>query len=145
MASGGRPFFNYTARAPSSFWRPILSEAESNIPNVYSATFFAKRHISIVDQQTRAFNLSFALSRAGAITPKTRVAIVGAGVSGMTCAVALAMLKGCHCALFDKEAILLRKFREAPFRVVHPDLNSIADSDTAVFDPARRTNWAFLN
>jgi hypothetical protein len=140
-----REFFDYSTAAPASFWRPILSEAESNIRQVYSATFFAKRHISVVDQQTRAFNLSFALSRAGSITSKTRIAIVGAGVSGMTCAVALAMLKGCHCALFDMDSILLRRFREAPFRFIHPDLNASTDSDAAVFDPARRTNFAFLN
>lgn len=140
-----REYFDYSTNAPASFWRPILAEAESTIPKVYSATFFAKHYISIVDQQVRAFNLSFALSRAGKVTSKTRVAIVGAGISGMTCAVALTMLRDCHCALFDADSQLLRKFREASFRFIHPDLNASTDSDSAVFDDARRTNFAFLN
>jgi hypothetical protein len=145
MPSKQREYFDYSSNAPASFWRTIAAEAETTIPGVYSATFFAKHNISVVDQQVRSFNLSFALSRSRLVTTKTHVAIVGAGVSGMTCAIALTMLKGCHCAVFDSDTMLLRQFREASFRFVHPDLNASTDSDAALFDLTRKTNFAFLN
>lgn len=137
--------YDYGTRASVRTWRPVAEDAATEILNVYSANFFAKRFIAIPDQQVRAFNLCFALTKIGKIRPGTRVAIVGAGISGMTCAVALAMLKDCHIMVFEREPKLLRKFREAAFRFIHPDMNASTDSDAADYHPRKRTNFAFMN
>jgi hypothetical protein len=137
--------YDYGTRAPVKTWRPVAEDAATELLNVYAANFFAKRFIAIPDQQVRAFNLCFALTKIGKIKRDTRVAIVGAGISGMTCAVALAMLKGCHVLVFERETKLLRKLREAAFRFIHPDMNASTDSDAADFHPRKRTNFAFMN
>ena len=76
-------------------WEIVLADSETSIKNVYSATFFAHRNISIVDQQIRSFNLCYGLSESGRVKESSHVAIIGCGISGMTCALALAVLHDC--------------------------------------------------
>jgi hypothetical protein len=127
-------------------WERVLTDSESNIKNVYSATFFAHRNISIVDQQIRSFNLCYGLSKSGRLNKNSHVAIIGCGISGMTCAVALAVLHDCTVYVFERETTLLRKFREAGFRYIHPDLNHRGNRNGDLnYDPHKKTNFAFMN
>ncbi|MGO9232692.1 MAG: hypothetical protein ACLP4V_00835 [Methylocella sp.] len=127
-------------------WERVLENSETNIKNVYSATFFARRNISIVDQQIRSFNLCYGLSESRQLKKSSHVAIVGCGVSGMTCAVALAVLADCMVYVFERETTLLRKFREAGFRYIHPDLNPRGGrGDEFPYEPHKTTNFAFMN
>ena len=127
-------------------WKIVLADSETSIKNVYSATFFARRNISIIDQQIRSFNLCYGLSESGRLKKSRHVAIIGCGVSGMTCAVALAVLHDCIVSVFECETTLLRKFREAAFRYIHPDLNHRGSRDIDLsYEPRKKTNFAFMN
>lgn len=87
-------------------------------------TCSANRFISIVDHQTRCFNLCYALKASGQVKMHSHVAVIGCGISGMTCAVAIAMLCDCIVYVFEREDRLLPRFRQAGFRFIHPDLTS---------------------
>jgi hypothetical protein len=128
-------------------WDIVLAEAETRIPNLYSATFSARRFISIIDQQIRCFNLCYALSKSRRITKSSHLAIIGAGISGMTCAVALAMRHDCIVYVFERDTMLLRKFREAPFRYIHPDLNHRGGTDNPNLynEPHKATDFPLMN
>jgi pyridine nucleotide-disulfide oxidoreductase len=77
----------------------------------------------------------------------SHVAIIGAGVSGMTAAVALAMATGCLVYIYEKDAELLQKMREAAFRYFHPQLNPNAGGggDSLSGDPTRGTDFPLMN
>ncbi|GFE82496.1 hypothetical protein GCM10011487_44960 [Steroidobacter agaridevorans] len=120
--------------------------AASRIPKVYSSTFFSHRNISIVDQQSRCFNLCWALHRMRRIRAEHHVAIVGGGVSGLTCAVALAAWTGCLVSIFECETTLLKRFRRAGHRYIHPDLNQTGGSDGhLIYDPHKESRFPFMN
>jgi hypothetical protein len=125
-------------------WKRVLADAETSIKNVYSTTFFARRHIAIVDQQARSFNLCYALSQSGLITEKTRVAIIGAGFSGMVCAMSLAVRHDCIIQVLEREHELLKRFREAGFRYLHPQLND-RGWDIGPYEAENTTNFPFMN
>jgi precorrin-6B methylase 2 len=128
-------------------WERLLQAAKSDTPNVYSASFFARKDISIIDQQFRAYKLCYLLSRKGEISSRKHIAVVGAGFAGMTCAVALAMCANCTVSVFDREKILLKNFRQAGFRYIHPDLNSRGGWGNAYEDEDTRdtTHYPFMN
>lgn len=130
--------------ARKSDWKRVLTDAETSIKNVYATTFFTRRHIAIVDQQARAFNLCHALSQSGLVTRKTRVAIIGAGFSGMACAVALAVRRDCIIHVLERERELLKRFRQAGFRYLHPELND-RGWDILFSEPDKTTKFPFLN
>lgn len=115
---------------------------------IYSASFFATRNISIIDQQLRSFTLCHALSELGIVRNDSRIAIVGAGFSGMTCAVALAMKHNCIVHVFEKDGLLTR-FRKAAFRYIHPDLNTREIRSPDIYDlrdvPTKTTAFPFMN
>lgn len=129
------------------YWDAVVSAAETRIRNCFSSTFFQERNISIPDQQARCFNLCYALSKSGRVTRRSHVAIVGAGISGMTCAVALTMATDCLVYVYERDEILLRRLREASFRYFHPELNSSAGRDGASIsgDPDLLTAFPFMN
>ncbi|WP_439408585.1 FAD-dependent oxidoreductase [Bradyrhizobium sp. DASA03076] len=116
---------------------------------IFSASFFAKRNISIVDQQLRSFTLCHALSRLRIVRNSSQVAIVGAGFSGMTCAVALAMKHTCLIHVFEQDDVLLKRFQRASFRYIHPDLNTREIHDPDIYNlkdvPTKTTSFPFLN
>ncbi|MGY3586643.1 hypothetical protein ACVIGB_004299 [Bradyrhizobium sp. USDA 4341] len=134
----GKSFCDLTLRAARA--------ADGATSHIYSATFFSRYNISIPDQQYRSLRLCHALCATGIVTRDKKVAIVGAGISGMTCAVALSARSDCIVHVFESDHLLLRRFREAPFRYLHPDLNQWAiESPINRYNPARRTLFPFMN
>ena len=130
--------------AEKKAWQWVLAKSETEWPNVYSSNFFAKRFISIVDQQTRCFNICWALKASRRINKSSHVAVIGCGVSGMTCAVGLAMLCDCVVYVFEKNSRLLDRFWGAGFRYIHPDLNFGVNQDMR-HDPHKNTDFPFMN
>lgn len=78
--------------------------------------------INFLSQQIRALNLVWALNARGAIEPNKLVAVVGAGIAGVTAAVALRAY-GCTVRVFDKGARPLHRQRGAVHRHVYPNIN----------------------
>lgn len=128
-------------------WKDIIDAAETRTTNCFAATFFQKRNISIIDQQARCFNLCYALTKCRRVSHRTQVAVIGAGISGMTCAVALAMAANCLVYVFEREDVLLRRLRESAFRYFHPELNPTAGGRGKGFsgDPRLDTSFPFMN
>ena len=135
---------NKRSRVGEPCWKRVLADAETSIENMYASTFFARRHVSIVDQQTRCLHLCRALSESGKITKSTRVAIIGASYSGMMCAVALAMRHDCIIHVFERDGELLKRFREGGFRYIHPNLNDRA-RDIHSSEKHKETDFPFMN
>jgi hypothetical protein len=78
--------------------------------------------ISFASQQYRALNLIWALHQEGIIQRNSLVAIVGAGVSGVTAAVALRAFR-CSVKLFDSAPRPLHRQRGTTHRQIHPTIN----------------------
>jgi hypothetical protein len=135
---------NKRGRVREGHWKRVLDDAETSIKNMYASTFFARRHISIVDQQTRCLHLCRALSESGKITTSTRIAIIGASYSGMMCAVALAMRHDCIIHVFERDGELLKRFREGGFRYIHPNLHDRA-RDILSSEKHKETDFPFMN
>ena len=128
------------------YWEGLRARAESSIPSAYSSTFFARRNISIVDQQSRCFNLCWALHKTRRVRATDHVAIIGGGISGLTCAVALAAWTNCLVSILERDSTLLKRFRRAAHRYIHPDLNHRGGSDGyLVYDPHKPTRFPFMN
>lgn len=88
-------------------------------PPVY-AVGMAARRITFADQQRRSLNLVWALVREGRAVPGQHIAIVGAGIAGVTAA-AFALRAGLEVTIFEKY--------DAPFSIqqgsgrwVHPNI-----------------------
>ncbi|UVO28133.1 NAD(P)-binding protein [Bradyrhizobium arachidis] len=131
-------------------WHPddILQAAATSMDRIYAANCFSRKNISIVDQQFRTLNLCYALSESKKlrIGPNSHIAIIGAGFSGMTCAVALAARHDCVISVFESEPTLLKNFREAGFRYLHPDLNARERLEgTRQIRLHKSTTFPFLN
>ena len=77
------------------------------------------RQITFYSQQTRAVNLIHSLLQVNALQPGQPIAIVGAGVSGVTAA-AFAAEHGCTVDLYEKEHEALTLQRNCESRWVHP-------------------------
>ena len=91
-------------------------------PNVFALGNFA-RQVTFASQQTRAFNLIWALCRENRIQAGSRVGIVGAGLAGMTATVA-ALAKQCEVHLFEKASQPCPLQRGNDIRFVHPNILS---------------------
>lgn len=136
----GKEFWNLTLEAAR------VADPTGQCADIFSATFFARRDISIPDQQYRSFRLCHALCEASIVNPTKTVAIVGAGISGMTCAVALAVRARCIVHVYERDPKLLRRLWEAPFRYLHPNLNTWATSSpTYPYDPTVSTLFPMMN
>lgn len=128
------------------YWEAMRRQAACRVPAVYSATFFSRRNISIVDQQSRCFNLCLALAKLKCVRSEHHVAIVGGGISGMTCAVSLAALTDCVVSVLEQDGVQLRRFRRAAHRYIHPDLNHRGGDDgNLTYDPSKPTRFPFMN
>lgn len=142
----GRQDRHVNDMSEKEYWKAMCQQAACRWPSVYSATFFSRRNISIVDQQARCFNLCWGLAQLKSIRPQHHVAIVGGGISGMTCAVALAVWTGCLVSVFEKDSVLLKRFRRAGHRFIHPDLNHRGGGDGYLnYDPSKQTRFPFMN
>lgn len=89
-------------------------------PQVFALGNFA-RQVTFASQQTRAFNLIWALFRANRLAEGQRVAVIGAGLAGMT-AVAAALAKGCHVDLYEQASQPCPLQRGNDIRFVHPNI-----------------------
>jgi len=88
---------------------------------LYYLAPFARR-VSFASQQLRAFNLIWALHADGRIRSNDRVAVIGAGVAGVTAACALRAY-GCAVDIYDRASEPMWRQREASHRMVHPNIN----------------------
>jgi hypothetical protein len=103
----------------------MLREARiEKCPGAYSATGRSRNNISILHQQARCINLSWALVRTGEVMNGSVVGIVGGGFSALTLAVSLAIQKRCIVYIYEKEERLLDRFRRSPYRYISTNLNA---------------------
>jgi hypothetical protein len=77
-----------------------LALVPGSVPPVYAIGIAASR-ITLADQQRRAINVVWALLREGRVKRGDVVAVIGAGIAGVTAAT-YARLKGLRVALFEK-------------------------------------------
>jgi len=108
-------------------------------PNIFALGNFA-RQVTFASQQARAFNLIWALFRTHRLAAGQRVAVVGAGLGGMTAAVA-ALAKGCRVDLFEQASQPCPLQRGNDIRFIHPNILRWPEdgSDTT------STDFPFLN
>jgi hypothetical protein len=95
--------------------------------NIYYLMPFAER-LSFVAQQFRALNLVWALAKTGKIRKQTNVAVIGAGLAGVTAACALAVY-GCGISVFERAKTTMPRQRETRHRMVHPEINFWPESE----------------
>ncbi|MBA7473273.1 hypothetical protein ES707_08608 [subsurface metagenome] len=103
----------------------ILEEATlRRCPGAYVATGYSSDNISILHQQVRAANLSWALARLNTVKHGSVVAIVGGSFSGLMIAVSLAVQRRCIVHIYEKADRLLDRFRNSHSRFISVNLNS---------------------
>lgn len=79
------------------------------------------RRVTFNTQQTRAFNLVWALFEQGIIKKKSKIAVIGGGLAGMTVSAAL-NLKGCIVTLYHDQDTLMDIQQESYQRYIHPNI-----------------------
>jgi len=114
----------------------MLAEAQdASIKNLYNATGFALRNISIVHQQVRCNNLSWALAKNGQLPAGTRVGVIGGGFSAMTIASSIALQNDVIVYILNDGESLLSRMRNKGDIFLSPNLNSL--KLPVGFDPAQ--------
>jgi hypothetical protein len=108
-------------------------------PNVLALGNFG-RQVTFSAQQTRAFNLVWALFSTNRLAAGSRVAVVGAGLGGMTAALA-AHAKGCDVHLYEQASQPCPLQRGNDIRFIHPNILRWPEEG---FDKAQ-TDFPFLN
>jgi len=83
---------------------------------------FATR-VNFAAQQNRALNLVHAIEYAGGLDKTLPVAIIGAGLSGLTACTALHLL-GYTVHLFEASPTILARQRSTKHRLIHPTVNA---------------------
>jgi hypothetical protein len=116
----------------------IDASRPSKSGNVYFIGPFARR-VNFMSQQARALNLIWALSESGAIPSPRRVAIVGAGLTGLTATVAL-LAKKCDVSVFERNHTEICFQAISKHRFVHPTINYWPETE---LNPT--TNLPFLD
>lgn len=79
------------------------------------------KRVTFNTQQTRAFNLVWALFQEKIIKMESEVAVVGGGLAGMTAAAAL-NLKGCKVTLYHDKETLMNIQEGCIHRYIHPNI-----------------------
>ena len=100
----------------------IASMRVDSLPNIYFVGPYTKR-INFASQQTRALNLIWALSSTGKLPSNAKVAVIGAGLAGITAAAALKRL-GHSVTIYEarkKGGFPIQK--NSAIRYTHPTLN----------------------
>jgi hypothetical protein len=82
---------------------------------------FPKR-VSFTAQQNRALNLVWALRKLRRFNRGERIAIVGAGVAGVTAAAGFAA-HGCIVEVFESEGVAMSRQKQTNHRMAHPTIN----------------------
>lgn len=80
------------------------------------------RRVSFASQQRRAFNTVWALEQAGELRPGKRVAVIGAGLAGLTIASGL-LARRCIVWLYEARPRILEGQRTTSHRYIHPTVN----------------------
>ncbi|RKH66463.1 FAD-dependent oxidoreductase [Corallococcus aberystwythensis] len=79
------------------------------------------RRITLYNQQVRALTLTRCLFNTGVLNKGAKVAVVGGGAAGMTCAIAAACA-GAQVTLYETAPVLLPRQRPAAHRYLHPHI-----------------------
>ncbi|WP_316235378.1 MULTISPECIES: NAD(P)-binding protein [unclassified Bradyrhizobium] len=90
-------------------------------PGLYCLGPFPRR-VSFSAQQYRALNLVWALHEENRLKEDSEVAVIGAGLAGLTAAAAFAGY-GCKVDLYDQTSATMSKQRHTYHRMVHPSVN----------------------
>lgn len=99
----------------------IRAAKSSAFKRVYFLGPYARR-VSFASQQNRALNLVWALHAQEVITLGDKVAVIGAGLSGVTAAAALDDL-GFDVYLYEQAKEALHRQRSSSHRYIHPTVN----------------------
>src|SRR5579859_2675998 len=79
------------------------------------------RYITVYSQQVRALNLAYALRQTGALAATTKIAVVGAGIAGVTFTVAAFRL-GATVTLLEKLPVAMGVQKGSTQRFLHPHI-----------------------
>ena len=102
-------------------WKTLLDlMSVPEFSGVYVLGCFVPRS-TFLSQQIRALNLVDALCKSGVLTTRSRAAVVGAGVAGLTAAAGLAV-RGVPVDVFERGPDLMPLQRNSRQRVVHPHI-----------------------
>jgi thioredoxin reductase len=119
--------------------RKILERMAVPPGGVYVLGCFASR-LTFASQQCRALNLIHALFREGILSTGDTVAVVGAGLAGLTAAVA-ASQKGCEVTIFELAGKITAMQRGNYVRFIHPNVLDWPNPVSGISG----TRWPFLN
>jgi hypothetical protein len=92
-----------------------------SLPGAYFIGPFGRR-VSFASQQRRVLNTIWALEETGKLQCEDRVAIVGAGLAGVTAAIGLAS-RGMNVFLYEASPNILSLQSQTNHRFVHPSIN----------------------
>src|SRR5689334_342265 len=98
----------------------LKSMQVEGMPRVFVLGCRAQR-VTVHSQQTRAFNLVWALFEKKLLKVGDRVGVVGGGIGGLTVAAA-AMLKGCKADVVEQSQTLMPLQRMNKTRLLHPNI-----------------------
>jgi hypothetical protein len=108
-------------------------------PKVFALGNFA-RQVTFASQQARAFNLIWALFKENRLASGQRVAVIGAGLGGLTATVA-ALAKECFVDLFEHASQPCPLQRGNDIRFIHPNILRWPEDGSERDD----TDFPFLN
>lgn len=108
-------------------------------PGVFALGSFA-RQVTFASQQIRAFNLIWALCSTNRLGEGSRVAVVGAGLGGITATVA-ALVRGCAVDLYEQASQTCPIQRGNDLRFIHPNILRWPEDGSQ----ATRTDLPYLN
>ncbi len=108
-------------------------------PHVFALGNFA-RQVTFASQQARAFNLIWALFKENRLAARQRVAVIGAGLAGLTATVA-ALAKDCRVDLFEHASQPCPLQRGNDIRFIHPNILRWPENGSDRDD----TDFPFLN
>lgn len=100
--------------------RAVVDAAVTEKPGVY--LLGPTLRVDFASQQRRALNLVLSLAEQELIAKGDRVAVVGAGIAGLTVAAGLQKLK-CDVTIFEPASSIMHQERTS-HRYVHPTINS---------------------
>lgn len=102
-------------------------------PGLYVLGVFESR-VTVYSQQVRALNLIYSLFREKRLEPSMKVAVIGAGVAGLTVAVAAAC-QGAEVTVLERLSEPLALIRRSSKRWLHPHIYEWPRKDDDLPDP----------
>lgn len=122
------------------FQRNILLSSSNSKKGVFLLGAFEER-ITFIAQQSRALNLIRSLCEFGILTTKSRIAIIGGGISGVTASLASHIVGAKEIYVFERANNILTFQSNASHRYIHP---YIYDWPSTIYDK-QKTELPFLN